>query len=629
MTKEIKRKFIELGLGTAIYLYALYLCEFQGNMGTAGIIVYMIAWVVLMLGVCRDMITNIRKMQFFDENLLILVATIGALVIGRYVEAVGAVLFFQIGKMIEAIAVNRAKKSIAKFMNIRPEFANLKTEEGTEMIVHPMELKIGQTIVIKPGEKIPVDAVITEGKGMVDMKVLTGETMPKELCPGKKVYSGTINLNSVLEARVEKVYAESTASKVTRLVEEASQRRSVSEGVAEKFRRYYTPIVTILGVLLMILPPMLVDGHNSEVWLYRGMVFLVSACPIGLGVSVPLAFLGGIGSASRQGILIKGSDHLEALALAETFVFDKTGTLTEGVFRVQQVVPAVSEGFSEKELLMITAKAEAYSSHPIAVSLRKAFDKEIDLTSIEQVEEHSGFGVSALVDGQKVYVGNAKLMKKFAIVHPFIEATGTVVYVAVEETYAGYIVIGDQIRADAKRLVCWLHKNQMETVILTGDNKKMAKATAKKLGIRSVLAELMPEDKVEQLELFMDSQRENEKLVFVGDGINDAPVLARADVGIAMGGLGADAALEAADIVLLKDQPSRIINAVRIAKATLKVVKQNMIFAIGMKIFMLCLALFGLLNMQNAIIADMCVMLINILNSFWVLKYPEYKGESL
>ena len=311
---------------------------------------------------------------------------------------------------------------------------------------------------------------------------------------------------------------------------------------------------------------------------------------------------------------------METLAAAETFVFDKTGTLTEGVFKVKEVVPVE---LSENELLAVTAKAEAYSSHPIAVSLRKAFSKEIDLSSIDHVEEHSGFGVSAEVDGEKIYVGNAKLMQKFAIEHPFVEAIGTIVYVAINGVYAGYIVIGDQIRSDVKRLIRWLHKQQIETVMFTGDNKKMAKVTAKKLGIHHVYANLMPEDKVEQLEIFMESQRENEKLIFVGDGINDAPVLARADVGIAMGGLGADAALEAADVVLMKDQPSRIINAIRISKATISAVKQNLIFAIGMKGFMLVLALLGFLNMQNAIISDMCVMVINILNSFWVLKYPE------
>lgn len=620
MAKKIKLRFIELGLGFILYLYAIYVCEILDVSGLTRTILYLTAWLILIAGVCVDMVGNIRKMQFFDENLLILLATVGALVIGRYTEAVGAALFFQIGKVIEIVAVNNAKKSIAKFMNIRSEFANLKMEDGTEKTVHPSELKIGQIIIIGPGEKIPVDGVIVQGNGMVDMKALTGEPVPKEVRPGRKVYSGSINLDSVLEARVEKVYAESTASKVMGIVEEAAQKKSRSEGFAEKFRRGYTPIVTLLGVMVMVLPPIFVDGHDPEEWLYRGMVFFVAACPVGLLVSVPLAFLGGIGAASRQGVLIKGSNHLENLAAAETFVFDKTGTLTEGIFKVKEVTP---KELTEKEFLEITARAEAYSSHPIANSLKNAFGKEIKHAGVENVKEHLGYGVSAEVDGDEVYIGNAKLMDQIGLVYPTVKAIGTVVYVAINGEYAGYIVIGDQIRQDVKGMIRWLHKHQIETVMLTGDNKHMAKATAKKLGIHYVYANLMPEDKVEHLEIFLESQREDEKLVFVGDGINDAPVLARADVGIAMGGLGADAALEAADIVLMEDQPSRIINAIRISKATIGVVKQNMMYSIGMKIFMLILALFGFLNMQNAIIADMCIMVINILNSFWVLKYPE------
>lgn len=620
MTKEIKNRFIELGLGAILYLYALYVCEIQGISGLTRIIIYMVAWIVLIAGVCRDMVRNIRKKQFFDENLLILLATIGAIVIERFPEAIGAALFFQLGVLIEEIAVNNTKKSIAKYMNIRPDFANLKLDEDNRKIVHPSELEKGQIIIIKPGEKIPVDAVVTEGSGMVDMKALTGETMPKEVRPGKKLYSGSINLNSVLEASVESLYEESTVSRVMNLVEEAAQKKSVSEGFAEKFRRLYTPIVTILGVMVMLLPPMLVEGHDPEEWLYRGMVFFVAACPIGLMVSVPIAFLGGIGAASKQGVLIKGSDHLEALSMADTFVFDKTGTLTEGIFKVKEIIPVE---LTAKELLEITALAEVYSTHPIAMSLRRAYGKELDDSRVTNVEEHSGFGVSAEVDGKKVYVGNSKLMEKFGYVHPTAKAIGTIVYVAIEDEYAGYVLIGDEIRKDVKGLIRWLHKNDVETVMLTGDNKRLAKATAKQLGIHYVHANLMPEDKVGYLEEFIESQRENEKLVFVGDGINDAPVLARADVGIAMGGLGADAALEAADIILMKDQPSRIINAIRISKATVNTVKQNMWFSIGLKIFMLVLALFDFLSMQNAIIADMCMMAINVLNSYWVMKYPE------
>ncbi|MEE1087316.1 MAG: heavy metal translocating P-type ATPase [Schaedlerella sp.] len=620
MTKDIKSRFLAIGLGALLYVYALYICEVQNVSGITRVIIYMATWLILIAGVCKDLVANIRQMKFFDENLLMLLATIGALIIGRYPETIGAILFFEAGKVIEIIAVNNVKKSIAQFVNIRSETANLKMEDGTEKVVHPCELKTGQTIIIKPGEKIPVDATVLCGTGMADMKVLTGESVPKAVYPGKKLYSGSINLVSMLEARVEKIYEESTASRVMELIENAAQRKAVSESIAVKFRRLYMPIVTILGVMVMVLPPILVEGHSPEEWMYRGMVFFVSACPVGLLVSVPLAFLGGIGAASKQGVLIKGSDYLEALAEVETVVFDKTGTLTEGVFKVKRVVPAK---LTIEELLEITAKAEVYSNHPIAVSLQNACRKKIDHSCVENVKEYSGFGVTAQIDGDTVCVGNRRLMERFKLECPIVDDLGTVIYVAINGEFAGYIVIGDQIRPDVKKTIRWLHKQDIETVMLTGDNRRMAKATGKALGIRYVYGNLMPEDKLEKLEEFIESQREDEKIVFVGDGINDAPVLARADVGIVMGGLGADAALEAADVILMKDQPSRIINAIRISKATIKVVKQNMIFSIGMKVFMLVLALFGLLNMRDAVIADMCVMAINILNSFWVLKYPE------
>ncbi|MBO5460222.1 MAG: cadmium-translocating P-type ATPase [Ruminococcus sp.] len=619
MAKELKGKYIEVGLGAILYVYALFICELRGVSGTTEAVVYTAAWLVLSAGVFVEMIRNFKNMQFLDENLLILMATLGAVLIEKYPEAVGAVLLYQIGKMIETIAVNNAKKSIARHIDIRPDFANLKLG-SQEQIIDPKELKEGQIIIIKPGEKIPVDAVVTEGIGMVDMKALTGESVPREVKVGKKIYSGSINLNSVLEARVSRVYAESTASRVMDLVEEASNKKSKSENFADKFRKYYTPIVTVLGIMVMMLPPIFVEGHSAEEWLYRGLVFLVSACPLGLLVSVPLAFLGGIGAASRQGVLIKGSDYLEALSEVETIVFDKTGTLTEGTFIVKEICP---KEMRVKELLEMTALAEAHSSHPIAVSLRKAYGKKPDLTRVKDVKEHSGFGVSAIVDGKEVYIGNARFMNSLGYFYPSVDSIGTVVYAAIDGEYAGYILIGDKIRDGMKRTIAWLHRNDIETVMFTGDNKKVAYATAQELGMKNVFAGLMPEDKVEHLEEFMGSQREDEKLVVIGDGINDAPVLARADIGIAMGGLGADAALEAADVILMRDNPTRIVNAIRISKATVKAVKQNVIFAIAMKVILLVLALFGYLTMRNAIIADTCVMLINILNSFWVLKYPE------
>ena len=423
-----------------------------------------------------------------------------------------------------------------------------------------------------------------------------------------------------LEAKVKKLYRDSTASRIVDLVENANNKKAETENLAARFTKYYTPVVILLGILVMILPPMMLPGHETEKWIYRGLIFLVAACPSGLLVSVPLAFLGGIGAASRQGILIKGCDYVEALSKTETFVFDKTGTLTEGVFHVRAIEP---KNMTEAELLDIASAAEAYSTHPIALSLRESCKSEIDLGRVEAVQEFSGFGIKAKVDGKDVIVGNYKFMMKEGIFFAPANGSGTAVYVAVSGEYAGYILIDDVIRKDVRQLMRWLHKHNLEAVMLTGDNEETAHAVAKELRMDYVYAELLPEDKVEQLEEFIDSQMESEKLAFVGDGINDAPVLARADIGIAMGGLGADAALEAADIILMEDEPSRIINAIRISKGTLRSVKENMIFAVGMKVFLLVLAFFGLVTMQNAIFADMGVMLLNILNSFWVIKYPE------
>lgn len=619
MAREVKNKLMEIGAGCALYLLALVSVRYWEAAGTAELFVYLLAYISLTAGICWQMFKNFRQLQFFDENFLMLLATIGAMLIGKYTEAVGAMLFFQIGKLIETVSMSRTKKSIAKYMDIRPDSATKKVRDG-EVSVEPSELKSGDIIVIKPGEKIPVDAIVTEGISSVDMKALTGESEPREVKIGQKVYSGSINLSGLLEARVSKVYAESTASRIIRLVENANQRKSDSENFADRFTRYYTPLVTLLGILVMILPPMMMESHDTEVWMYRGLIFLVAACPFGLLISVPLAFLGGIGAASKQGVMIKGSNYLEALSKTETFIFDKTGTLTMGVFHVQEICP---KGISEEELLEITAHGEAYSNHPIALSLRDAYGLELDTSRVKDIKEHSGFGVEAVIDGKTVYIGNSKFMNKMGSYYQPAEQIGTAVHVVVDGEYRGYIIIADVIRRDAKRTIRWMNRHQLEAVMLTGDNERVAKAVSKELGIEYVYANLMPEDKVEQMEEFMENQLESEKLAFVGDGINDAPVLARADVGIAMGGLGADAALEAADVILLEDEPSRIINAIRISRATVRAVKQNMVFAIGMKVILLVMAFFGYVSMQDAIIADMVVMLINILNSFWVLKYPE------
>lgn len=619
MSREVKNKFMEIGAGSALYVLALCSVYLWDATGTAKLFVFLLAYIALTAGICWQMGKNFRQLRFFDENFLMLIATIGAMLIGKYTEAVGAMLIFQVGKLIETISMSQTKKSIAKYMDIRPESACRKVGNGEET-VEPSELKPGDVIVVKPGEKIPVDAVVTEGVSTVDMKALTGEAEPTEVKIGQKIYSGSINISGLIEARVSKVYAESTASRIMKMVENANQKKSESENFADRFTRYYTPIVTLLGILVMILPPMMMPSHDTEVWMYRGLIFLVAACPFGLLISVPLAFLGGIGAASKQGVMIKGSNHLEALSQTETFIFDKTGTLTKGVFHVQEVCP---KGISEEELLEITAYGEAYSNHPIALSLKDAYGKEIDTGRVTEVKEHVGFGVEATIDGKKVFIGNSKFMNRQGLYYEPVEDIGSAVHVAVDGTYRGHILIADVIRKDAKRTIRWLNRHHLEAVILTGDNERVAEDVARKLGIDSVYADLMPEDKVEQLEEFMENQLESEKVAFVGDGINDAPVLARADVGIAMGGLGADAALEAADVILLEDEPSKIINAIRISRGTVRAVKQNMVFAVGMKIILLFLAFCGYVSMQDAIVADMGVMLINLLNSFWVIKYPE------
>ncbi len=618
MTKEAKRKCIEIGAGLLLYITAWAITSNWTVQDSADTLLFLVAYAVLSATTYWEQIKKITKKQFIDENLLMIIATVGAFLVERHKEAVAAMLFYQIGKLVEELSLSRTKKSIAKFIDIRPEYANLKV--GTdEKVVSPQELLLGQIIVLRPGEKIPVDAVVTSGTGTVDMKALTGESEPIVVRTGDRVYSGSINLNSVLEARVTKLYNDSTASRIMELVERANEKKSESVHFADRFTKYYTPIVILIALLTVILPPMMFIEARDE-WIYRGLIILVAACPCGLMVSIPLAFLGGIGSAAKQGVLIKGGSFLEELTEVDTFVFDKTGTLTEGVFHVRDIVPHDME---KEKLLEIAALAESYSKHPVAMSLMEAYGKEFDKSRIADIEEQPGFGVYARVDGREVYAGNTRLMEREGINYKSVDEAGTAVYVAVDGKYAGYILIADVIRKDAVRLMNWLHKRDLSTVMLTGDNEQVAEDTASKLKIESVYAELMPEDKVTLLEEFRENQMEGEKLAFIGDGINDAPVLALADIGIAMGGLGADAALEAADVILMEDEPSRIINAIRISKATLRSVRQNMVFAIGMKALLIVLAFFGLVTMQNAIIADMAVMLINILNSFWMMQYPE------
>lgn len=618
MTDEARKKGIEIGAGLLIYLIAWSIVSYWTVSSMGETVLFLAAYAVLSLTTYLDQIRKIKKKQFLDENLLMILATAGAFAVGRHKEAVAAMLFYQVSKLVEELSLGRTKKSIAEFIDIRPEYANLKVG-NKEKVVPPQQLELKQIIVLRPGEKIPVDSVVISGTGAVDMKALTGESEPRAVKIGDRLYSGCINLNGVLEARVTRLYNDSAAARIMRLVENANDKKSESVRFADKFTKYYTPIVIMIALLTMILPPMIFDESKAE-WIYRGLVILVAACPCGLMVSIPLAFLGGIGAASKQGILIKSGAFLEDLTEADTFVFDKTGTLTEGVFYVRDVVPWKMD---KEELLEIAALAESYSNHPIALSLREAYGKDVDKTRVSDIEEQPGYGVRATVDGKEVYVGNTRLMNRQGIFYQLAAEAGTVVYIAVNGQYGGYILISDVIRKDAGKLIRWMHKKDLATVMLTGDNEHAAEAVASKLHIESVYSELMPEDKVSLLEEFRENQMEGEKLVFVGDGINDAPVLTLADIGIAMGGLGADAALEAADIILMEDEPSGIIKAIRIAKATLRSVKQNMIFAVGMKIILIILAFFGFVTMQNAIIADMAVMLINILNSFWMMHYPE------
>lgn len=623
MAKEVKIRVFELAAGAAIYLGLLIGAQFGywglGVTEEMELALILLAYGILTVDTCWQIFHRLKSLRFFDENLLMLLATAGALLIERYTEAVVSMLLFHIGKLTETIILHHTRQSIAKFMDLRPPFANRKRGMGEEK-VRPEELKPGQVIVIRPGEKIPVDAVVTRGFSNIDEKALTGEFEPRSVSMGSWLYSGGMNQDSVLEARVARVYEESTASKILKLVEEAFENKGESQNIAERFTRFYSPIVTLLGILVIVLPPMMFSGQNPDTWIYRGLIFLVAACPCGLLISVPVAFLGGIGAASRQGVLVKGGNYLELLSQIETFIFDKTGTLTEGIFGVKEICP---RGITAARLLEIAAYAEAYSNHPVALSLRDAYEKGIDTSRIGYAQEHPGLGMEAVFDGIRIYTGNSRYMELLGMDHQRVRGSGTAVHVAAGGRYAGYVLIADRVRGDVSDTIHWLRQQNMDVMMFTGDNELVANDVAKKLGIEFVYANLMPQDKVAQLEEIMSGQMESEKLAFVGDGINDAPVLARADVGIAMGGLGSDAALAAADIILMEDEPSRMINAIRISRGTIRVVRENLYFAILIKAILLVLAFFGGITMEDAIIADTAVLLINLLNSFWVLKYPE------
>lgn len=544
-------------------------------------------------------------------------ATIGAMIISEYAEGIAVMLLYQIGELFQSYAVDKSRRSIADLMDIRPDYANIKKDD--EIIsVSPEEVKVSDIIVIKPGESIPLDARVLQGTSMVDTSALTGESLPRDVGPGDEILSGCINISGLITAEVTKEYEESTVSKILDLVENASSKKSQSEQFITKFARYYTPVVVILAVLLAVLPPLIVKGEEFSEWTYRALSFLVVSCPCALVISIPLTFFSGIGGASKKGILIKGSNYFEALANTEIMVFDKTGTLTKGVFEVQEIY---STSISKEELIELVAHAESISGHPISKSILKAYGKEIDQSIISEAYENAGHGVEVVVNGKKIIAGNAKLMKLREIDYIDKKQTGTVVHVAIDGIYSGYILIADEIRKDSHEAIKNLKAaNIKQTIMLTGDKRSVGEKIAEELGLDKVYTELLPKDKVDRLEELLTQTSHKGKLAYVGDGINDAPVLARADVGIAMGGLGSDAAVEAADVVIMTDEPAKIPVAIRLSKKIIGIANQNIIFAIGVKILILILSALGITNLWMAIFGDVGVTFLAVLNSFRALK---------
>ena len=609
----MKKEVIKVVIALILFLISLII-PFENAWINIGI--YIISYLIVGLDVLIEAIKNIFKGEVFDENFLMTIATIGAFAIGEYPEAVAVMLFYQIGEMFQSYAVDKSRKSIASLMDIRPDFANIKKNGSIEK-VSPDKISIGDIIIVKPGEKVPLDGTIVDGNSMLDTSALTGESVPREVNIGDEVLSGSINQNGLIEIKVTKSFGESTVSKILDLVENASSKKSKSENFISKFAKYYTPIVVVIAVLLAIIPPIIFKETEFIQWLYRELTFLVVSCPCALVISIPLGFFGGIGGASKLGVLVKGSNYLEALSKTEVVVFDKTGTLTEGVFEVKKVN---SVDITKEDLIKYAAYAESFSNHPIANSLKKAYGKDIDNKKISETHELSGLGVNAVVDGKEVFVGNEKLMQEKNIEYIKCNEIGTILYVAINNQFKGTIIISDKIKADAKETIEKLKKNNVKKIVmLTGDKKAVGESVAKELGLDEVYTELLPNNKVEKVEELMKSKSKKGKLAFVGDGINDAPVLAISDIGIAMGGLGSDAAIEAADVVLMTDEPSKVVDAIKISKKTLKIVKQNIIFAIAVKILVLILSAIGLSNMWQAVFADVGVSVLAILNALRVL----------
>ena len=559
---------------------------------------------------------NIIKGQVFDENFLMGIATLGAIGIKEYPEAVMVMVLYQIGEYLQDKAVEKSQNSITELMDIRPDYANIE-KNGDLTKISPYEVKIGDTIIVKTGEKIPLDGIIIDGTATLDTSALTGESRPSEVKIGDEAISGCINTNGLLKIRVTKEYGQSTVSKILDLVENASSKKTKTENFITKFAKIYTPVVVLAALFLAILPP-LIFGSNFSVWINRALTFLVISCPCALVISVPLGFFAGIGGASKCGILVKGSSYLELLSKPETIVFDKTGTLTQGCFKVVKIVQ--QEGTTKEELLELTAYAESYSNHPIALSIKKAYDKNIDKNRISEISEIAGNGVRAEINGCSILVGNENLLKNHNISYQKANETGTIVYTAKNSKFLGYIVISDKLKEDAQKAIMELKKLKLQTVMLTGDTEESGHAVAKELNIDKAYTQLLPIDKVDKIEDIIEQKTKNKSVIFVGDGINDAPVLTRADVGIAMGGLGSDAAIEAADVVIMDDKPTKVATAIKIAKQTLTIVKENIAFALGIKVLFLILGAFGFVTMWGAVFADVGVTLIAVLNSLRALK---------
>ena len=614
---EDKKRTIRLAVGAVVYAIGMALTVFAKLPTLAELAFLIVAYVILGWDVVWQAVKNITRGQVFDEHFLMSVSTIGAFAIGEYPEAVAVMLFYQVGEFFQSLAVKRSRKSISDLMDICPDSATVK-RNGVLQVVSPESVAVGEIIVVKPGEKIPLDGIVVDGESMLDTKALTGESVPKSIRKGDEALSGCINQSGLLTLKVTKSFGESTVSKIIDLVENASARKAPTENFITTFARYYTPVVVGMAAVLAIIPPLVLGGGWSE-WLRRGFVFLIVSCPCALVISIPLTFFGGIGAASKRGVLVKGSNYLEALNKVSVVVFDKTGTLTKGVFEVANIIPAA--GYQKEQVLEYAAQAESYSNHPIAKSILATYGKPIDQKQFSGFEEISGHGISVTVQGKKVLAGNSKLMESEKIAYAACDAAGTKFYVAADGSYVGCILIADEVKPDSKCAIAELKKIGVEkTVMLTGDDERIGKSVADELGLDAYYAQLLPDQKVEKLEMLDKQKRQGSKLAFVGDGINDAPVLARADVGIAMGGLGSDAAIEAADVVLMTDEPSKLVEAIDVAKATKRIVMQNIVIALGIKSVFLVLGALGMAGMWEAVFGDVGVTIIAVLNAMRILK---------